>query len=222
MVAVTSLLALSLLITLALLFLMRRGGEVNGADIAHKAFPSVVRLDMDHGDGKGTLGSGFFVRQDIVATSHHVIKDAVRGYAKIINQDGQYEIMGHVGLDVEHDLALLKLKGANALVLPLGDASKVQVGDEVFAIGNPQGLEGTFSNGIVSSVRKHEKDRLFQVTAPISKGSSGGPVLNAKGDVIGVAFATTDEGQNLNFVIPSAYLRDLLARMTTVSPLGTP
>ena len=79
----------------------------------------------------------------------------------------------------------------------------------VYVAGNPKGLEGTFSDGIISRISKQKKKRL-QMTAPISSGSSGGPVLNSKGEVIGVAFMTIEGGQNLNFTIPSKYVKTLL------------
>jgi len=86
-------------------------------------------------------------------------------------------------------------------------------------VGNPQGLEGTFSQGIVSSIREVGSDKLLQITAPISPGSSEGPVLNAKGEVIGVSVATFRGGQNLNFAIPSNYLKALLGKSGPVKPL---
>jgi hypothetical protein len=95
----------------------------------------------------------------------------------------------------------------------------VQVGDPVYAVGNPQGLEGTFSQGIISSIRDAGLDKLLQITAPISLGSSGGPVLNSKGEVIGVSVATFKAGQNLNFAIPSNYLKALLPNSGLAKPL---
>ena len=83
------------------------------------------------------------------------------------------------------------------------------------------GLEGTLSRGIVSGIRKIEKDKLFQITAPISPGSSGGPVLNAKGEVIGVAVATFKGGQNLNLAIPVSYLSSLLANIKPLKPFSS-
>src|SRR5262249_16479607 len=87
---------------------------------------------------------------------------------------------------------------------------KVEIGDQVFVIGNPLGLEGTLSQGIVSALRKLDQNSLIQITAPISSGSSGGPVLSIDGKVIGVAVATFVRGQNLNFAIPSSYLAKLM------------
>jgi len=157
-----------------------------------------------------SLGSGFFVKDDIVATNLHMIEGAARGYAKIVGQKPKYEIVGIVGIDTQRDLALLKITGVRAPSLTFGDINQVAVGDEVYAIGNPQGLEGTFSQGIVSSIRQVGSDILFQITAPISPGSSGGPVLNAQGKVIGIAVATFKGGQNLNFAIPATYLATFL------------
>lgn len=103
--------------------------------------------------------------------------------------------------------------------MPLGNSDIVQVGDSVFAVGNPQGLEGTFSQGIISSIRQIGTETLLQLTAPISPGSSGGPVLNSQGEVIGVSVATFRGGQNLNFAIPAKYLRELLTRSGSAVPL---
>lgn len=190
-------------------------------DIAQESFPSVVLLVMEDANGQPlSLGSGFFVHNDLVATNLHVVEGASRGYAKIVGKKQKYDIAGVVGIDPERDLVLLKITGAKAPFLSLGDSQQVAVGDEVYAIGNPQGLEGTFSQGIVSGVRKVGKDTLFQITAPISPGSSGGPVLNAQGKVIGVAVATFRDGQNLNFAIPCSYLALLLKDLKPVSPLS--
>lgn len=94
------------------------------------------------------------------------------------------------------------------------------VGDEVYAVGNPLGLEGTFSRGIVSGIRQIGSETLFQITAPISPGSSGGPILDTRGKVIGVAMATFKGGQSLNFAIPVAYLKSLLSIMHRVTSLS--
>jgi S1-C subfamily serine protease len=91
----------------------------------------------------------------------------------------------------------------------------------VFVVGNPRGLEGTFSQGMVSSIRGLDSGTLLQITAPISAGSSGGPVLDVLGNVIGVAVATIREGQNLNFAVPTNYLAALVDRIGVVQPLAS-
>src|SRR6516225_1013196 len=110
--------------------------------------------------------------------------------------------------------------GGCSEALSIGNSDAVQVGDSVYAVGNPEGLEGTFSQGIVSGIRESGGDRLLQITAPISPGSSGGPVLNEKGEVIGVSVATFRDGQNLNFAVPSIYLKELLSKAGPLIPLA--
>jgi hypothetical protein len=89
-------------------------------------------------------------------------------------------------------------------------------------VGNPHGLEGTFSAGIVSSIRRVDDDALLQITAPISPGSSGGPIVNSKGEVVGIAVASLVEGQNLNFAIASKRLGGLLGQRADAVPLPRP
>src|SRR3990172_4626909 len=182
-------------------------------EIARKAFGSTVLLVMEDANGQSiSLGSGFFVRDGEIASNLHVVEGAARGYAKLVGQKAKYDLEGITAVDPERDLVVLKISSAGSPVLPLGSSDAVQVGDPAYAVGNPRGLEGTFSQGIVSSIREVGTDKLLQITAPISPGSSGGPVMNEKGEVIGVSVATFTGGQNLNFAIPSAYLKALLAK----------
>jgi hypothetical protein len=190
-------------------------------EIARKAFGSTVLLVMEDANGQPlSLGSGFFVRDGEVASNLHVVEGAARGYAKIIGQKAKYDIEGITAVDPERDLVVLKISGARAGALALGNSESIQVGETVYAVGNPQGLEGTFSQGIVSSIREVGNDKLLQITAPISPGSSGGPVLNGKGEVIGVSVATFRGGQSLNFAIPSNYLKTLLGKAAPAKPLA--
>ena len=181
--------------------------------IAEKTLAATVYLEMQ--DSKGLLlgfGSGFFVRDNLIATNYHVIEGAARGTAKLVGKFTTYTIEGVTATDKTNDLALLKVTAPGIKPLPLGNSTDVKIGETVYVAGNPKGLEGTFSNGIISSRRdKNTKERL-QMTAPISPGSSGGPVLNSKGEVIGVSFMTLVGGQNLNFAIPSRYLTELLTK----------
>lgn len=208
----------------ALILFINLLSVVNGqtaSQIAQKSYSSVVMLVMEDSNGQPlSLGSGFFVKQNIVATNFHVIEGAARGYAKIVDKKTKYDIEGIVGIDTKIDLVLLKITGVKAPPLSFGDGDQVAVGDEVYVIGNPMGLEGTFSKGIVSGIRQVEAYKLFQITAPISPGSSGGPVLNIKGEVIGVAVASFKRGQNLNFAIPSLYLAPLISKVASITSLS--
>jgi hypothetical protein len=199
----------------ALTFIIQVRAQV-ARQIAQNIFPSVVMLVMEDANGQPiSLGSGFFVRTNVIASNFHVIEGASKGYAKLIGTKTKYDITGLVGLDATNDLVLLTVTDANSPSLSLADSHKAAVGDEVFVAGNPQGLEGTFSQGIVSGIRDLETGTLLQITAPISPGSSSGPVLNSDGKVIGISVATFKSGQNLNFAIPANYLASLLAVSNT-------
>lgn len=122
---------------------------------------------------------------------------------------------------------MLKIKAANLPSLRLGDSSRLVIGESVVAITNPQGLEHSVADGRVSSIRDTGLGyKLFQITVPVSQGSSGGPVFNSRGEVVGVASLQMIDGQNLNFAIPSNYLAPLvkgspkkwLSRATAAAP----
>ena len=191
-------------------------------EIARKAFKSTVLIVMEETSGQPmSLGSGFFVRNGEIVSNLHVVEGASSGYVKIIGQKTKYNIEGITAIDQEHDLVILKISAAKSSSLSIGNSDTVEVGEPIYAVGNPQGLEGTFSQGIVSSIRQVGSDKLLQITAPISPGSSGGPVLNSRGEVVGVSVATFRDGQNLNFAIPSNYMKDLLLKTGAVRPLSS-
>ena len=182
--------------------------------IAQKAFQSTVLLVMEDTNGQPlSLGSGFFVGDGQIATNLHIVEGAARGYAKLVGQETKFNIEGYTAIDEKSDLIILKVTAFGAQIISLGNSDLVQVGETVYAVGNPRGLEGTFSDGIISSIRPVGTDKLIQITAPLSPGSSGGPVLNRRGEVIGVSVLTIRDGQNLNFAIPANYLKSLLAKV---------
>ena len=186
--------------------------------IAEKALAATVSLEIQ--DSNGVIlgqGSGFFVRHNLIATNYHVIEGGARGTAKLVGKNTKYSIEGFTATDKTNDLALLKVTAYGVNPLPLSDSNTVRIGETVYVAGNPRGLEGTFSDGIISGRRDRDTKERLQMTAPISPGSSGGPVLNGKGEVIGVSVSTYRglDSQNLNFAIPSNYLKTLLARSGT-------
>lgn len=192
-------------------------------DIAQVAFRSVVLLEMNDSNGQPlSLGSGFYVSDGIIATNAHVLQGASGGTAKLVGGASRLQILGTVALDVHVDLALLKVN-TSAPSLSLGPSTSPVVGDQVYVVGNPLGLEGTFSEGIISGIRRLDSDSILQMTAPISPGSSGGPVMDSSGAVIGIAEATFSNGQNLNLAVPVSYLARLIASVPAdgpVTPLG--
>ena len=118
-------------------------------------------------------------RQGVVAASFHVLHGAVSGSVRLIGERESARIAGVLAVDAATDLAVLTVPSLEAPTLPLRDRD--------VAVGNPLDLEGTFSEGIVSGKRKLDGARLLQITAPISRGSSGGPVLDGQARVVGVA-----------------------------------
>ena len=193
-------------------------------EIAEIALGSTVHLATINAKG-GSTGSGFFVAPNQIATNFHVIEailnEGALGGVKLVGKDEIYAIEDIVSSDTEKDLAILRVKGIKTTgvdvpVLPLGDSDAVQIGDKVYVAGNPEGLEGTFSDGIISAIRGNSTDKIFQMTAPISPGSSGGPVLNNSGKVIGISVGGMEHGQNLNFAIPVNYLKVIIP--TTLTP----
>ncbi|MYB95157.1 tetratricopeptide repeat protein [Candidatus Poribacteria bacterium] len=192
-------------------------------EIAEKALAATVYLEMKDSNGKTLgFGSGFFVKSDLIATNYHVIAGAASGTAKLVGKYTTYKIEGWTATDEDNDLALLKVSAYGIKPLMLGKSDAVKIGDTVYVAGNPKGLEGTFSDGIISSRRDKYTKKRFQMTAPISPGSSGGPVLNRKGEVIGVSVAAHRDldAQNLNFAIPSNYLKTLLTLSKPAKPLS--
>ena len=130
-------------------------------DIAHVAFKSVVLLEMGDSNGQPlSLGSGFFVSNGIIATNAHVIEGASSGTAKLVGDSHTMQILGTVAIDRHADLALLKVE-STAPSLVLNSSANPSVGDNVFVVGSPLGLEGTFSEGIISGVRHIETDSIL-------------------------------------------------------------
>ncbi|MDB4797131.1 S1C family serine protease [bacterium] len=185
--------------------------ELTPSQIAKKAFPSTVLIVTQDESGQPlSIGSGFFVEKGVIATNFHVIEGAASAYARLVTESTKHTILGVLGVDQKNDLALLKIDNTTSPPLSLSSGKDYGIGETVYSVGNPKGLEGTFASGIVSGVRKIKGSDLIQITAPISPGSSGGPILNKDGLVIGVAVATFKSGQNLNFAVPVAYAKDLL------------
>jgi hypothetical protein len=172
------------------------------ADIAAKALPAVVTIRTAR-----SLGTGFVVRADgWIATNLHVVVGGSRVVVTL--RDGrQLPIVELLAASPDHDLALVRIDAHGLPALALGDSNAMRPGDPVVAIGNPMGLEDTVSNGLVSARRKVEGGlEVLQVSAPIAPGSSGGPLFNERGEVIGVATAVLTGGQNLAFGVPTSYL----------------
>jgi len=135
--------------------------------------------------------------------------------AEVKLADGRkYNKISLVTANSDKDIAVIKIDAMNLSSLVIGDSEKAIVGEEVITVGNPLGLEMSASTGIISALREKRGSKYIQITAPVSPGSSGGPLLNKRGSVIGIVTSQVPSifGQNLNFAIPINYLIDLLSK----------
>jgi len=185
--------------------------------IAKAANGAIVTIVMANDDKPFALGSGFLVSPEgVIVTNYHVIAEGNVAIVKF--PDGTaLPVDGVLAADKVRDLAVIKIHGKSFRTLVLGNSDQVRVGEEVVAIGNPLGLELTVSNGILSGVRTVEKEggKFLQVTAPISHGSSGGPLFNMHGEVVGINTMSYEGGENLNFAIPVNDAKILLSNQST-------
>jgi parallel beta-helix repeat protein len=192
------------------------------SEIAQQTKDSVVKIIVQTAEGEPT-GTGFVVSADgKIATNYHVIEGASKIFVRLPNGK-TVGIERVVAFDKRVDLAILQVQGVSLRPLPLGDSSAVKVGQEVCVMGSPLGLEQSFSTGVVSAKRVLDGFEWVQITAPISPGSSGSPVMTRQGTVIGVATFTTKIGQNLNFASSVKYLKRLLqGEQIKPEPSGSP
>ena len=203
---------------LALVMLSCRtlANELTAVEIAARADEVTVLIATgDSSLSEFGQGSGFFVSSNLIVTNFHVIEGASVIAYKRVGQGQFHSIKSIRDVEPTYDLAILEVPSTRVLPLYFGDSDTVKKGETVYAVGNPHGLEGTFSDGTLSAIRRDYTIDLLQITAPISRGSSGGPVLNGRGEVIGVATlgSVIADAQNLNFAIPSNYLKTMLRKL---------
>jgi tetratricopeptide (TPR) repeat protein len=183
-------------------------------DIVLNQKKAVVTIYINDKEGKQIItGSGFIIDSNgIIATNYHVISkwlEALENILFIKMENGAYfPIEELLTSDEENDIAIFKVEGKELPTVKLATDYEPKQGEGVIVIGSPIGLETTVSDGIISNIRG--KGGLIQITAPISPGSSGSPIFNSKGEIIGVATFLIQGGQNLNFAIPVKYVATLL------------
>ncbi len=185
---------------------------LSASEVFRRAAPSVVVvLAMDESDRSKGIGGGVVVAQDRVITNCHVSDTAALVYVKC---DGERLTARVIERAADKDLCLLQVSTGNAPVARLRRGADLQIGEPVYAIGNPQGLEQTLSPGLISQLRQTEKGLLLQTTAPISPGSSGGGLFDEAGLLIGITVGQFKDAQNLNFAIPVDWIEDVLRKQT--------
>jgi S1-C subfamily serine protease len=215
-------------------------GEETGIQIYKKVLPSVVNITsttLVFNFFYGVVpqqgqGSGFILdKAGHVLTNYHVVQGANRGIEVLLSNKRRYEAKV-VGVDKVHDLALLQIDAPDLKPVTLADSSNLQVGQKVYAIGNPFGLNGTMTEGIISSIRSIENangapiEDAIQTDAAINPGNSGGPLLNSSGQVIGIntmiASNGADQSSGIGFAIPINTAKAVLADLTRYGRVRRP
>jgi S1-C subfamily serine protease len=214
--------------------------EQNNIAIYKRVLPSVVNITsttLVFNFFYGTVpqqgqGSGFVLdKAGHVLTNYHVVEGANRGVEVMLSNKRRYAAKV-VGTDKVHDLALLQIDAPNLQAVTLADSSELAVGQKVYAIGNPFGLSGTMTRGIISSIRDIRGSEgapigdAIQTDAAINPGNSGGPLLNSKGEVIGIntmiASNGADQSSGIGFAIPINTAKAVLADLTRYGRVKRP
>jgi S1-C subfamily serine protease len=180
------------------------------ADLAESIAPSLVKITQLGREGTDGIGSGFIVSTDgLIATNLHVIGEARR--LQIEMHDGKtYAVTSIHASDAQRDLALLKIDSKDLKPLTLGDSSKVRQGENVVAMGAPEGLGFSIVQGVLSATREIDGNDMLQVAIPIEKGNSGGPLLDMQGKVLGILTLKHIKTDNLGFAMPVNALKELV------------
>lgn len=204
----TILIMVAMAIVVTTVFVLIANRNLSAEEIYNIASPSTVEIQIQTENGLAT-GTGFFLdEKGTIVTNFHVIENA-KGGDVFLNNGEKYKILKLVGFDSDLDIALIQIDYTSHNVLP-HRKSMLKTGETVYALGSSLGLSDSFSKGIVSANSRELGSHIFiQITCPISHGNSGGPLIDCKGNVVGITSAVIDDGQNLNFAIPIANLRKI-------------
>jgi len=200
---------------------IERSYEYSLIDIFEKSEESVVQVNVLRGGSDGGMGSGFvYSEEGYIITNQHVVRDAKKVTVTFL--DGEAYIGDVIGTDPDLDIAVVKVSPSNTYLQPItiGDSSKLKVGEKIVAIGNPFGLSGSMTSGIVSQIGRllpqesgYSIPDVIQTDAAINPGNSGGPLINMKGEVIGINTAIqsiTGEFSGIGFAVPSNTVKKIV------------
>lgn len=186
--------------------------SLDGPSIVAKISPAVVLIKGESSTGT-TLGSGLIVSRDgKIATNLHVIRDLKTAGVQLASGE-IFDALSVLAFDDRKDLAIIKIAGFDLPVIELGNSSEVRIGERVVVIGSPLGLRGTVTTGVVSAIRDDSAGagfKVIQTDASVNPGNSGGPLLNDRGQAIGVVTWKVRGSEGLNFAIPINYVRGML------------
>ena len=200
---------------------IERSYEYSLIDIFEKSEESVVQVNVLRGGSDGGMGSGFvYSEEGYIITNQHVVKDAKKVTVTFL--DGEAYIGDVIGTDPDLDIAVVKVSPSNTYLQPItiGDSSELKVGEKIAAIGNPFGLSGSMTSGIVSQIGRllpqesgYSIPDVIQTDAAINPGNSGGPLINMKGEVVGINTAIqsiTGEFSGIGFAVPSNTVKKIV------------
>lgn len=200
---------------------IERSYEYSLVDIFEKSEESVVQVNVLRGGSDGGMGSGFvYSEEGYIITNQHVVRDAKKVTVTFL--DGEAYIGDVIGTDPDLDIAVVKVSPSNTYLQPItiGDSSKLKVGEKIAAIGNPFGLSGSMTSGIVSQIGRllpqesgYSIPDVIQTDAAINPGNSGGPLINMKGEVVGINTAIqsiTGEFSGIGFAVPSNTVKKIV------------
>jgi S1-C subfamily serine protease len=177
--------------------------------IYRKVLPAVMTLEVENNQGDRFVGSGVLaLGDDLVLTAWHVVWDARTVWATFANGE-RVKVVGCIDKDGERDLAVLKLERKLPHIKAAVCRDLQAVGSRVYVIGAPKGYAFSISDGLLSQIRRVDGASQYQVSCPISTGNSGGPVMNERGEVIGIISWTKSDAQNVSFAIPARELASL-------------
>ena len=182
--------------------------KLSAEEIFDLIAPCTVEINAD-GDTFSSTGTGSFIDENgTIITNYHVIESCHT--INVTTQDGNvHKVEKVLGFDKERDLAIIKIDSQSGNFIKL-KTDKLKTGEKIYTLGSSLGLTGTFSEGIISaSTREIEGLEFIQITAPISSGNSGGPLVDEYGNVIGITTGAFTEGQNLNLAIPVQYINEI-------------
>src|SRR5579875_3914858 len=192
---------------------------LSAQQVFKRVSPSVMVVESLNARGAVVaFGSGVVIAPGCVITNRHVIEDGVS--FRVVHSARKWPAQ-LMKVDPDHDLAELSVAGLDAPAVTVLDSSKLEVGETVFAIGAPEGLELTISEGLISGLRDFDKGRVIQTSAAISPGSSGGGLFDAQGRLVGITTFYLKEGQSLNFALPAEWTTALNRRPASPSPAWT-
>jgi S1-C subfamily serine protease len=174
-------------------------------ELYRNTLPSVMTLEVETRNGGKIVGTAFLAfREGVAVTAWHLLPDAKKVIVRFADHK-TVAVAGVIDYDVIHDVALVKLDVASRALASLCHSNPA-VGARVYAIGSPKGYEFSISDGLINQLQVVDGFLQYQFSCPISPGNSGGPVLNARGEVLGVVTWSRKDAQNLNFATPSACL----------------